>query len=413
MSEDFMSFQQVRCEQCGADLAFEPRTQRATCHYCGHTFDIQAAGEKPVMTPDGIIPFQVSREVCTEQILEWLIQGDETPDDILQGCTMFSIAGAYLPFYWYQGHYTGNYSAVLGFDRQEAYTDHETWWEDHKQRTRPVTRFRTVTDWRPVSGRFQGEFGLLGCASRALQPAQLVFCEDASINPGSILTMNHLYLQGFALEIHDRTAGTIYAGRLKARLDGIIDRDVGQRLSGERRQAVHWDASVAKESSAIYLPFWIASFHYHETHCQVLLDGQDPARIHGERPVDHQRVRRIENLYTPLMAVIVTGTFWIFLCVYLGAHQQDALIKSLTLWAIALGMAEYRKHVMLTTSREARQHTLQDFKARCGGSYHFLPGEIPTPIRTAAPVLSDWLHPDMIAVFCVLLVITLAAASLP
>ena len=52
-----------------------------------------------------------------------------------------------------------NFSGSVGYDRQETYVDYEKKWDyDLKMEvTRPVTKTRTVTDWRPHSGDIDSE----------------------------------------------------------------------------------------------------------------------------------------------------------------------------------------------------------------------------------------------------------------
>ena len=56
---------------------------------------------------------------------------------------------------------SGTVQASIGYDRQEPYTDYEKYREKigdtYVERQRPVTKYRTVTDWRPFSTQFSGK----------------------------------------------------------------------------------------------------------------------------------------------------------------------------------------------------------------------------------------------------------------
>lgn len=58
-------------------------------------------------------------------------------------------------------HVTGNCRASVGYDRQEPYTDYETYKEkvgdDYVTRQRAVTKYRTVTDWQQFKTDYSGE----------------------------------------------------------------------------------------------------------------------------------------------------------------------------------------------------------------------------------------------------------------
>lgn len=53
------------------------------------------------------------------------------------------------------------YTVSIGYDRKEAYTDYETYYETVNgksvKKKRQVTKYRTVTDWRPLSGHHKVE----------------------------------------------------------------------------------------------------------------------------------------------------------------------------------------------------------------------------------------------------------------
>ena len=82
MAENKLS--KISCDSCGAELIFNPSSQTTLCNFCGSTFEIEKA-EKDVeiMSPDAILPFSVSKEEFKNGVMEFLSEGDYTPDDIL------------------------------------------------------------------------------------------------------------------------------------------------------------------------------------------------------------------------------------------------------------------------------------------------------------------------------------------
>lgn len=249
MTNSVFNLKSIGCNNCGANIIFDPKTQVARCNYCGASFDPAEAHDENVIEADGIIPFKVTKEDFDEQVLNWLIQGDYTPDDILDGSLLDNVNGIYVPFYLFHGIYSGEYTATIGFNRQEAYTDYE-YHVGSPENRRQVTRFRTVVDWKPVSGTFKNNFSLLGTASATLSDDQIEFCNDSEADPKAIKPLNDLYLQGYGLGTFDTSEDIIFSDHLASRLDKIIKIDVYRRLSGDKQRDVHWDKDVTYDSIA-------------------------------------------------------------------------------------------------------------------------------------------------------------------
>ena len=58
-----LKLNKIGCTNCGAEVLFDPGTQVLNCNFCGSTFEVEEAVEEKVITPDGILPFSIKKEM--------------------------------------------------------------------------------------------------------------------------------------------------------------------------------------------------------------------------------------------------------------------------------------------------------------------------------------------------------------
>ena len=167
----------------------------SNCNFCGGKFEIESAAEEQVMLPDSILPFSVTKDLYNKTVLEWLSEGDYTPDNVLESSAFSAVNGLYLPMWLFNGKYSGNWSASSGYNRTEYYTEYS------EIQKKYVRRSRTVTDWRPSSGSVAGVYTVLSYAgeSDAVDSSIATYAHGTGFKRGDIKTFNAKYTQGFNL----------------------------------------------------------------------------------------------------------------------------------------------------------------------------------------------------------------------
>jgi hypothetical protein len=264
----YIQLKEIKCPNCAGEVQFDPSMQLSVCIHCGSKFEIEQPKDIMAIAPDGIVPFNLTLEQARNIFLNWLIQGNYTPDDILAQYSLKTFSGIYLPFHLFgKLSYRANWSASCGYDRQESYTDHETRYRDEsyteyemnfangrkepvtKYRSVPyqeaVTRTRTVTDWRPSSGSITGSYAkqsLIFAGSKQVQVAS--FCESSPCAKDSIKTFHTGYILGFGLEPFMLPEKTAYESRVKKDLNKQIDKDVSRDIPGDRQRDISWNADI-------------------------------------------------------------------------------------------------------------------------------------------------------------------------
>ncbi|MBO5892409.1 MAG: hypothetical protein J6Q30_06820 [Oscillospiraceae bacterium] len=103
---------------------------------------------------------EIEKEAFLRQLLINLGNNAETPVDVVNaeiGEVQESIREVILC----TAQVSGTCTASVGYDRQEPYMDYETYKEKvgdkYITRQRPVTKYRTVTDWQLFNTVYSGE----------------------------------------------------------------------------------------------------------------------------------------------------------------------------------------------------------------------------------------------------------------
>jgi hypothetical protein len=286
----------ISCKSCGASLMFDPATQMSSCNFCGTKFEIELAEAADLtISPDGLIPFSVTHDQFKNLVFAWLSEGDYTPDDILTSSVFDEINGLYLPQYFYEGRYSGNWSASSGYDRQESYVVIVN--------NKAVTRYRTVTDWRPSSGQVANNYSILGFAgqSETLPPTIAPFMHDCSFSAGQLKPFNPEYTSGFNIVPFELDSDIIWNSLGSIQADSIAGADIRQRIPGDRYDHLTFDMNYDhKKVTNILSPAYIVHYDYSDDKFHVYMDGDKSIRIEGERPVDKERQDKVHVLKKPI-----------------------------------------------------------------------------------------------------------------
>jgi hypothetical protein len=303
--EKQLQLKKIGCSNCGAELIFDPGTQMTNCNFCGSQFQIEKAQDEEIITPDGILPFKVTKENYEQAVLSWLSEGDYTPDDILNSTVFESVNGIYLPMWFYKGRYKGNWSASSGYNRIEEYSE---WSASQKKMVRKT---RTVTDWRPSSGQCSGEFAILAFAGagKGIKPDVAVYAHGTSFNRGDLKPYDPMYTMGFNLVEYTVDEYDTWDTLGKIQADARVEADSKARIPGDKYKDFYVDALYDKETPLrTYVPFWITNYKYADKDFHVYMDGTSTARIQGFRPEDQGRKDTVKKLKLKIWTLGIVGS---------------------------------------------------------------------------------------------------------
>ncbi|MDB5823105.1 MAG: hypothetical protein JWR21_1809 [Herminiimonas sp.] len=347
----------LTCSGCGANLEYTAGTQALKCQYCSVITEIHREEDQLEDLPDVVIPLAVEKHVLEQAVYEHLASGHYTPDDLVEQAVLSKVERMYVPAFWFTGRFEAQWTASFGYDRTEHYTAYETRTENGRSHQVPVSKTKTVTEWRPVNGVDSGRFSVLAYSGSRLQARVLPLVEH-SRGMGNVTRYDVSFLSGVETEPFSVTEANAYSTRADPQIDLIIDQSVQSHAQGDRQKDWHWTASTNKDGQSALVPVCHVIYEYDGKSYEVWTDGTDPQiQVTDELPKDHKRKRNVQIGFFPAVAVS--------LAVLLAGLRSDGggLFSAFTSGTVAIvaaawAYAFWRRHALLGYSKKLRQSLL-------------------------------------------------------
>lgn len=112
-----------KCGSCGGMLKYNFSTSAFKCDYCGNEYKAVAESAPDVIQANlniGYIPFKSDLPAVKQSVMNWLVEGDRTPGDILSEGSYNAFKQSYIPMYNFTGTYSGTYQIVNGKGKKQS-----------------------------------------------------------------------------------------------------------------------------------------------------------------------------------------------------------------------------------------------------------------------------------------------------
>jgi cell division protein FtsN len=354
------SEQEMTCPNCGGQTRYTPGSTVVKCLSCGSDLPISTSAVTPDDDPPRIVPITFDDRALRRAAHEFMSRGKLAPADLVESAVITTCEVLYLPAYFYVGSYEANWTASFGYDRKEEYTVYEEQFDSSlgTRVRRPVTKTRTVTDWRPMNGREAGSFKLTGYAGTE-QPAQ-VRKLLSEMEWSDSKDFDAAFLQGIRCENRVRTSDQIYSEFVRQDLNALIARDVKNNKQGDQQKDWHWKADVTKTSTSYLLPLGWVRFVYKDKEYNFWVDGTDIGKTIGDKlPIDSMTL--ISSALSHLPTAAAAGS-WL-------AMPDGASTTAAGVAAIGLGVFGAARHKAIwDRQKQMREHSLMRRVSAEGGA---------------------------------------------
>jgi DNA-directed RNA polymerase subunit RPC12/RpoP len=264
----------THCPNCGATFEFDPAVHAAECPFCA-TPVVADLGVERQIKPRGLLPFALTEAQAREAMTSWLGRLWFAPGGLQEYARKGRrMDGIYVPYWTYDADTKSAYQG----ERGTVYYVTRTVMRDGKQVQVQEQRIR----WTPVSGRVARFFDdVLVLASRSL-PKRFT---DA-LAPWDLSSLEPYrpeFLAGFRAEFY---TVTLKDGFVEARgyMDRVIERDVKFDIGGDAQRVARIETRVADVTfKHVLLPVWLAAYKYRGQSYRFVVNGRT-GKVEGERP---------------------------------------------------------------------------------------------------------------------------------
>ena len=378
------------CKGCGATLEYSAKSESLRCTYCGTVAQIPRLGDDVPVDAAAIIPLTVEPKTLTALVYEHLAAEDDasrigakldtyTPIDLIEQATITKKEQFYVPAYIYHGKYVAQWTASFGYDRREEYTVYENRRDSRGNvQSVPVTKVKTVTDWRPVNGTDTGQFSVMAYAGAQLGEAtvdatQLV--EEMCVD--SLVPFDYSYAAGIPMEPFATAVEDAYQARAESKVQQIVDESVRQHAQGDHQKDWHWTGNIEKETVNILAPICHVTYEFKGQPFHMWFDGTDPSRsLADERPTETINAKQESLIFSQLLAAValIVVLPYLFLCsdrmntfLYWCAVpvMLYGLWRGFVAWQYTKALRQY-KLTIINNSHQIRQSHLAQMRAASG-----------------------------------------------
>ncbi len=271
MAEDAM---QVQCSSCGAIVNFTPPETATICAFCGAKIVAQPKAADPLVAPHGVLPFSVPTKAAVTSFNKWLSSLWFAPSKLKHLADADKLISIYIPYWTYDAATVSDYSGQRG----DNYTEWETYTENGRSKQRAVTKIR----WSSASGSVDRHFDdVCVPATTSLRREYLDRLEPWDLH--DLKPFEPAYLSGHKAEAYRVPLDGGFE-RFKEIAYTVIYHDCKQDIGGDHQRI----SSVNTAYSDIHfkhllLPVYSGGYRFSGTSYQIVVNGRTGV-VHGGRP---------------------------------------------------------------------------------------------------------------------------------
>ena len=271
---------EVQCRRgCSAIVTFNPPDVASQCDFCGVQIVTQARSADPILTPEGLLPFRVTKEKATTDLRQWLKSRWFAPNALKDLARPEGIHGVYIPFWTYDTNTSSYYTG----ERGDHYYVTETYYQQDSEGNQVArTRQCQHTRWSSTSGTVSRWFDdVLVAATLSLAQNRLEALEPWDL--GELKPYNPAFLAGFKAQRYQVDLEQGFE-RVKQVIAGEIESDVREDIGGDV-QKIH---SVSTNYSEVtfkhlLLPVYAGAYRFNQKIYQIVVNGRT-GEIQADRP---------------------------------------------------------------------------------------------------------------------------------
>lgn len=291
---------EVKCESCYATVTFTPPEVAGECSFCGNPIVAQPQAADPLVAPEAVLPFQITRQQADESIKQWLSSRWFAPNALKKMAYREGVNGIYIPHWTYDSHTLSYYTG----ERGEHYYDTEYYTETDAQGN-TVQKSRQVqrTRWYSASGQVQRWFDdVLVPASKSVHKQRLESLGAWDLN--MLKSYDPAFLSGFKAQRYEVELAEGFEDA-KQQMASVIDSDVRRDIGGDEQRVSNIQTSYSGITfKHILLPIYLGAYRFNQKVYQVMVNARTGV-VQGERPYSFWKIFFLIVAIIALIAIII------------------------------------------------------------------------------------------------------------
>jgi len=286
------------CQNCGAKEVVPGHEMSNTCAFCGSS-TVVPSDDIPGLKPNAVIPFRVSKEKAIEAVTKWAKKKLFAPSRFKKNVVPKDVDGVYNPAFMFDATTTTRYNGVLS--RTETTTSFVN--------GRSVVSTRTVRI--PISGTHNGTFtNIMIQACDEIKQTELNKIQP--FDNQNISEFNDAFLFGYVAGQHKRD-GMACWGQARSDIEKRIQQEVLRQHPG--CTVVSFNAQTNYNTASYrytLIPIYVGHFTYRNKLFNFYING-DTGRITGKTPVSPLRVSALVGGIVAVVGGILALAIWLLL----------------------------------------------------------------------------------------------------
>ena len=284
------------CSKCGKVNTVSSEVSFFECENCGNNVVNTLAYQEKKVSPQGIIPFAVSKEKAISAFNEWIGKGFWNDSDLKKLSLLEHLKGVYIPFWTFDCATFNKWSGQAGtyYYETEHYTD-----ANGKEQSRSVRRTR----WHYREGEFTHLSNDVLITDNDEIPQSLID-EIYPYHLDQLVPMNDIYLLGWNAKTYQSKMESSY-NLYKERVSEVVTAMSADYLRDDTYSDLEVSTTFSNESyKHIILPIWYCQYLFKGKNYSFIINGQT-AKIYGDKPISATKVTLAIVIAVIIIALLV------------------------------------------------------------------------------------------------------------
>ena len=291
---------EVQCQSCRAISTFDAQHTAKRCDFCGSAAIVAHDSGRDAITPESILPFQISAAQVRERLRQWYGSRWFAPNRLKTAALTDTVRGVYLPYWTFDAHASAQWRAEAG----HYYYTTETYRNSNGQlQTRQVRHTR----WEPAAGQLQhffddalvpGTVGVHAALLRQIEPFPTT---------SDLQAYRPDFVRGWTVERYQIDLGQAAKTNVE-QMDAVLRQQCIAQIPGDTWRNFSMQRQYqGRTFKHVLVPVWLVSYRYGRKNYQVVANGYT-GTIAGERPYSWVKIFFAVLLALGVLALAVWAT---------------------------------------------------------------------------------------------------------